>query len=127
MKLTNTTKLISIVIISIVIIAILTKQKNWNYEKTSSNEYNKEFVEKHPCIDTIIPYYKNVQPIFIRKFTIGGHAVIGEINGGSRNIIIHDIPNCEKCKKYLLPLTRDRYPTKLDTSNPSYRGTNLFP
>jgi len=92
----------------ILLIAILTRKKVFNYKKVLSIEYNEPYNEKYPVIDTLLPYYKNVNPIFIREYIIGGHKIIGSINGGSLVVDIHDIPNCDKCNKYFLSLSNDR-------------------
>ena len=91
----------------ILLIAALTRKKCWDYEKVMHIDYNEPYNEKYPIIDTLLPYYKNVNPIFIREYIIGGHKIIGSINGGSLVVDIHDIPNCEKCNKYFLSLQGD--------------------
>jgi hypothetical protein len=102
------TKVITVTILIFVIVFILTCKKEWDYEKTNLVEYNPEYNEKHKPFDTIPTLYTNTKPIILRKFKdIGGHAVIGEINGGSRNIIIHDLPNCKTCKDFFLSLKSD--------------------
>ena len=89
---------ILVFIILSVIIFIITSKKTYRYKKTQSIEYNKEYNEKYPIIDTIEPYYKNANRIFIRKgFNIGGHTGIGTMNGGSQMLFICD--DCKKCTK----------------------------
>ena len=89
----------SLAILLLVIIFIFTKSKQYNYKKINSIEYNSSYNEKHPIIDTIQPYYKNVQPIFVRdNMNVGGHEGIGSINGGSIVIFICN-SNCPKCKE----------------------------
>ena len=90
---------VSITILIVVILFIFTKKKSYNYDCINSIEYNKGYNEKHPIIDTITPYYKNAQPIFVRSgFNIGGHTGIGSINGGSLVLFICN-NNCLKCNK----------------------------
>ncbi len=107
-KISTTTKATTLTVLLLVILFIFTKKKKWNYKKVQSVEYNKEYNEKHPVIDTVTPLYKNANRIFIRRFEIGGHSVIGEINGGSKTVIIHDFPNCGKCKDFFLSLHSGR-------------------
>lgn len=96
----NKTALItSIAILLITIIFIFTRSKHYDYDKINSIEYNKEYNEKHPIIDTIEPYYKNTNRIFIRKgFNIGGHEGIGTLNGGSQMLFICNT-DCKECNK----------------------------
>ena len=73
------------------------KKKSYDYKEINSVEYNEGYNEKHPIIDTIIPYYKDAQPIFVRSgFNIGGHTGIGSINGGSLVLFICN-SDCLKC------------------------------
>lgn len=104
-ELSTTKKTIAGAILFFVIMFIFTSTKTWDHKKTQSSDYNPEYNEKHKVIDTVIPLYENATPILIRDgFNIGGHAVIGSMDGGGRNIFIHDIPNCKPCKKFLLSL-----------------------
>lgn len=110
-KLTTTNKVLTITVLLLVILFIFTKPKIWNYKKALSIEDNPSYNEDHPVIETLEVLYKNVNknnPIKIRRFVIDGHNVSGEINGGSRSIIVHDIPNCGKCSDFFLSLLRDR-------------------
>ena len=88
---------VSLTILIVIILFIFTKKKSYDYEQINSIEYNKGYNEIHPIIDTIIPYYKNAQPIFVRSgFNIGGHTGIGSINGGSLVLFICN-NDCLKC------------------------------
>jgi hypothetical protein len=100
----NRERVLVIALLSLTVFCTLTKAKIWDYKKIKSIEYNPTYNEINPPLDTISTYYTNTNPIIIRKFKIQGHSIIGEINGGSRNILIHDIPNCEKCTKFFLSL-----------------------
>ena len=110
-KITLSTKILVISSLFMIVLFIITRHKTYNYEKTTLIEYNAEYNEKFPAFDTIPVLYNNINktnPILIRKFVIGGHNVIGEINGGSRTILIHDFPNCEKCLKFFVTLNSER-------------------
>ena len=108
---TTTNKVLTITVLLLTVLFIFCNNINWDYKKVQSIEYNPTYNEKYPVIDTIEVLYKNINannPIKIRKFVIDGHSVSGEINGGSRNIIVHNIPNCKKCKDFFLSLLSDR-------------------
>ena len=110
-KITTTNKVLTITILVLTVLFIFTRPKIWNYKKTKSIEYNKGYNEKYPVIDTLPTLYKNVNrnnPIKIRRFVIDGHSVSGEINGGSRVLTVHDIPNCVKCRNFFISLQRGR-------------------
>ena len=125
---TNSTKAIVLTILFLTVIFIFCQDKTYNYKKVNSIEYNPSFNEEHPIIDTLTPYYKNTNPIYFRTFTVAGHTIIGELNGGSRTILIHDLPNCKKCKDYFLSLNSHGGELKeSNCSSASDRGTPVLP
>ena len=78
---------------------IMLHPKMFNYDETETVEYNPDYNKLYPIVDTIPTLYKNCKPIYIRSgFKVFGHDYLGSIEGGSRNIFIHDIDNCIKCK-----------------------------
>ena len=82
---TNSTRVITIAILFLTILFIFTRQKEWNYDRVKSIEYNEEFNERHPVIDTIEGYYKNANRILVRSnYKIQGHNKIGVATGGSQ-------------------------------------------
>ena len=98
MKLTNLEKTLTIALLSLTVFCMLTKVKTYNYKKVDSIEYNKAYNEKHPIIDTIIGYYKNTNPIFVRtNYKINGHDKIGICTGGSK-LWFECSDDCIKCK-----------------------------
>ena len=93
-----TNKVISVVILFLTVVFILNNKKVWDYEKTTLIEYNPEFNEKHPVIDTIHGLYKNTNPILVRSgFKINGHDKIGVCTGGSQ-LWFECSDECDKCK-----------------------------
>jgi hypothetical protein len=101
---TNSTKAITIAILFLTILFIFTRKKQWDYDKVKLIEYNEEFNEKYPVIDTIKGLYKNTRPILVRSgFKIQGHDKIGVATGGSQ-LWFECSDTCRKC----LPLSSDR-------------------
>lgn len=98
-KITTTNKVLTITILVLTVLFIFTKNKIWNYKQTQSIEYNKQYNEKNPVIDTIYGLYKNTNPILVRSgFKINGHDKIGVCTGGSQLWFECD-DNCKKCLK----------------------------
>ena len=129
-KITTTNKVLTITILVLTVLFIFTKNKIWNYKQKQSIEYNEEYNEKYPVIDTLSTLYKNINennPIKIRRFVIDGHSVSGEINGGSRVITVHDIPNCEKCRVFFISLLSERKPNKNNRDSTSSSNTVILP
>ena len=82
---TNSTRAVIIALLILSIIFIFTKNKQWDYKETQLVEYNKEYNERHPVIDTIEGYYKNANRILVRSnYKIQGHDKIGVATGGSQ-------------------------------------------
>ena len=100
----DSTKAITMVILGLTILFIFTRQKEWNYDRVKLVEYNEEFNEKHPVIDTIRGLYKNTNPILVRSgFKIQGHDKIGVCTGGAQ-LYFECSDTCKKC----IPLSCDR-------------------
>ena len=94
----KTTIGLTLAILFLSVMFIMNNDKVWNYKKTQSVEYNPEYNEKHPVIDTIIVLYKNANPILVRSgFSINGHDKIGFCNGGSQ-VWFECSDTCIKCK-----------------------------
>jgi amino acid permease len=97
-------KVITVAILFLTILFIFTRKKQWNYDRVKLIEYNKEFNEKHPVIDTIKGLYKNTRPILVRSgFKIQGHDKIGVATGGAQ-LYFECSDTCRKC----IPLSSDR-------------------
>jgi hypothetical protein len=99
--------IVAMTILTLTIVYIFSNDKDWNYERRMLVEERKRYNEKYPVIDTLEALYPNVNynnPIFIHKFNINGHTVIGEMNGGSRVFMFHDVTSCAKCKAFFLSL-----------------------
>ena len=104
MKKVSITAVILVAIFTIIL--FFTKKEKYDYNKVRAKEYNVEYSLRHPVIDSLDVLYNGNKAILIRRFEIDGHAVIGEINGGSRVLTIHDIPNCKRCRNYFLNLSK---------------------
>tara|TARA_R110000744_G_scaffold313389_1_gene420609 strand:+ start:60 stop:380 length:321 start_codon:yes stop_codon:yes gene_type:complete len=95
---------VSLTILIIVILFIFTRSKPYDYNKIRAKEYNVEYSLNYPVIDSLDVLYNENKAILIRRFEVDGHSVIGEINGGSRVLTIHDLPTCKKCNDYFVSL-----------------------
>lgn len=93
----NRERVLVIALLSLTVFCTLTKAKIWDYEKIKSIEYNPEYNEKFPVIDTITPFYKNANRILVRTgFKIQGHDKIGVCTGGSQ-LWFECSDTCKKC------------------------------
>lgn len=89
---------LTLTILFLSVMFIMNNTKFWDYKKTQSIEYNPEYDEKYPVIDTIIGFYKNANPILVRSgYKIDGHDKIGVCTGGSQ-LWFECSDNCVKCK-----------------------------
>ena len=93
----RTNQILTVTILLLIIIFIFCNKKQHPYKKTQSIEYNTKYNEKHPIIDTIQPYYKNANLIFVRAgYKINGHDKIGVCTGGSQ-LWFECSDTCKKC------------------------------
>ena len=122
-KITYATQATVLLILFLSVLFIISGHKHWDYERIHKMDYNEGYNENHKPIDTVLTYYKNTKPIVFRKFIIDGHSVIGELNGGSRSYIIHDLPNCEKCTNYFLSLDFLKANGERNNKKPSISNT----
>lgn len=128
----TSTKVITIVILTIAILIGLTDTKVWDYEKTQLVEYNQAYNEKYKVTDTLEVLYENVNknnPIKFRTFekVVKGHNLVGTADGGSRLSFIHIDSECSKCKKYWLNLLRERQPSKNNRDSTISSSTIILP
>jgi len=99
--------IIAMTVLTLTIVYIFSNEKDWNYERRILIEERGRYNEKFPVVDTLQALYPNVNhdnPMFIHTFEIDGHTLIGEMNGGSRGFMFHDITSCKKCKDFFISL-----------------------
>lgn len=71
----------------------------YDYSKTTQDNYNKPFKEKHYEVDRISTLYDNLPDVTLRNHFITGCRVAANITGGGSQMMLHTYKNCEACRE----------------------------